>query len=206
MTIRIAFICNNHIYHQSLKIGAKLTIGSNTNDTLFIPGLKPSQITLINDFSNHIRISMKIGRKTVEEELPLDRYLILDSTQNMEIFATEEKDIAEVKFGLLSCKYSLKIGRHSQNDIILCNRYVSKQHMILSCDGRDIYLEDCNSTCGTYVNGKRIRRTTLYPGDMISILTMQIKLEKSELVFEQFDGQILFKDIDEDSATICFFS
>ena len=118
----------------------------------------------------------------------------------------EEKDIAEVKFGLLSCKYSLKIGRHSQNDIILCNRYVSKQHMILSCDGRDIYLEDCNSTCGTYVNGKRIRRTTLYPGDMISILTMQIKLEKSELVFEQFDGQILFKDIDEDSATICFFS
>lgn len=78
--------------------------------------------------------------------------------------------------------------------------------MILSCDGRDIYLEDCNSTCGTYVNEKQIRRTTLYPRDVISILMMRIKLEKSELVFEQFDGQILFKDIDEDSATICFFS
>lgn len=65
---------------------------------------------------------MKIGMKTVKEKLPLVQYLILDSIQNMGIFAAEEKDIEEVKFGLSFRKYSLKIGRHSQNDIILCNR------------------------------------------------------------------------------------
>ncbi len=60
-------------------------------------------------------------------------------------------------------------GRKSDNHIVINDEHVSRYHaQIKRIKGRYVIL-DLNSTVGTSVNGKRIDRKTLKPGDVISL-------------------------------------
>ena len=49
------------------------------------------------------------------------------------------------------------IGRSSQADIIIRNRYISKKHLSLSLDDHgSVIARDLNSTNGTYLGGKKL--------------------------------------------------
>lgn len=63
------------------------------------------------------------------------------------------------------------LGRSTANDIILKNDdYVSGTHARLTRHGGLLYVEDSNSTNGTYVNGKRaVGATPLRAGDIVRI-------------------------------------
>ena len=63
----------------------------------------------------------------------------------------------------------MNLGRFSGNDIVLEDRSVSGHHAkIITIEGRS-FLEDLNSTNGTYVNSERINRRVLKNGDVISL-------------------------------------
>jgi pSer/pThr/pTyr-binding forkhead associated (FHA) protein len=68
-------------------------------------------------------------------------------------------------------KQILLIGRAKDNDIIVSDPSVSKQHAQLVIDAADdIGIVDLNSTNGTMVNGKRIQGyTKLHPGDRVHL-------------------------------------
>ena len=68
------------------------------------------------------------------------------------------------------------IGRTSDNDMQVDSKFVSRHHaqLITSPDGS--VLEDLNSTNGVYLNGKRVRRHKLTPGDVIKIGTHELRL------------------------------
>jgi hypothetical protein len=68
------------------------------------------------------------------------------------------------------------IGRGSDLDMVLVEDMVSRRHAKISTHNGVITIEDLNSTNGTFVNGERIRRTTLEEGDRILIGTSIIKL------------------------------
>ena len=59
------------------------------------------------------------------------------------------------------------IGRLPDNDIRIDNPAVSGHHSLIINILNDSFLEDLNSTNGTYVNGERITRRTLKDGDMV---------------------------------------
>jgi len=61
------------------------------------------------------------------------------------------------------------IGRLPDNDIRIDNPAVSGHHSLIINILNDSFLEDLNSTNGTYVNGKRIQTVQLEPGDRIQI-------------------------------------
>lgn len=64
----------------------------------------------------------------------------------------------------------LRIGRDSSNDWIIPSLVVSAFHAeIVQNSNRGYDLIDTNSTNGTYVNGARIKRRELIPGDLITI-------------------------------------
>lgn len=64
----------------------------------------------------------------------------------------------------------ITLGRRKQCNIALDHPAVSGDHAVIECVGRDVYLEDRDSTNGTRLNGKRItRRLKLHFGDTIAI-------------------------------------
>jgi pSer/pThr/pTyr-binding forkhead associated (FHA) protein len=67
------------------------------------------------------------------------------------------------------------LGRRPYNDIVIDNLAVSGEHAVLQMSGADVFLEDLNSTNGTYVNGKAIKKQQLGNGDTIEIGKYKIK-------------------------------
>lgn len=64
----------------------------------------------------------------------------------------------------------LDIGRSINNDIIIQNPYVSKNHTRLEKEGNKHYVSDLNSSNGTYLNGKQVLGTVeLRNGDILKI-------------------------------------
>lgn len=62
-----------------------------------------------------------------------------------------------------------RVGRRPFNDIVLENLAVSGEHARLSREGQQVLIEDLNSTNGTYVNGKPVKKQLLQDGDLIEI-------------------------------------
>ena len=61
------------------------------------------------------------------------------------------------------------LGRRPYNDIVIDNLAVSGEHAVLHMIGGDVYLEDLNSTNGTYVNGRPIKKQALEQNDVIEV-------------------------------------
>src|SRR5258707_1558649 len=61
------------------------------------------------------------------------------------------------------------IGRLPDNDIRIDNPAVSGHHSLIINILNDSFLEDLNSTNGTYVNGKLIKKHAMQHGDVITV-------------------------------------
>jgi predicted component of type VI protein secretion system len=67
------------------------------------------------------------------------------------------------------------IGRLPDNDVRIDNPAVSGHHALIINILNDSFLEDLNSTNGTYVNGKLIKKHALQHGDVITAGHHQLK-------------------------------
>ncbi|QCB47757.1 FHA domain-containing protein [Hydrogenophaga sp. PAMC20947] len=67
------------------------------------------------------------------------------------------------------------LGRRPYNDIVIDNLAVSGEHAVMQMSGAEVFLEDLNSTNGTYVNGKAIKKQLLQNGDTVEIGKYKIK-------------------------------
>lgn len=67
------------------------------------------------------------------------------------------------------------LGRRPYNDIVIDNLAVSGEHAVLQMEGGEVYLEDLNSTNGTYVNGKAAKKQLLQNGDTVEVGKYKIK-------------------------------
>jgi len=61
------------------------------------------------------------------------------------------------------------IGRDSGNDVQIDNVAVSREHPKIIRDQNYYFIEDLNSTNGTFINGKKINKKFLKENDEISI-------------------------------------
>lgn len=69
----------------------------------------------------------------------------------------------------------LTIGRRPNNDVHIDNLAVSGSHAVVRTIGNDSFLEDLDSTNGTIVNGKPIKKHILQHGDVIELGKYQLK-------------------------------
>jgi pSer/pThr/pTyr-binding forkhead associated (FHA) protein len=67
------------------------------------------------------------------------------------------------------------LGRRPYNDIVIDNLAVSGEHAVLQMVGGDVFIEDLNSTNGTYINGKGIKKQLLTHNDTVEIGKYKIK-------------------------------
>ncbi len=67
------------------------------------------------------------------------------------------------------------LGRRPYNDIVIDNLAVSGEHAVLQMVGQDVFIEDLNSTNGTYINGKAVKKQLLAHNDTVEIGKYKIK-------------------------------
>ncbi len=72
-------------------------------------------------------------------------------------------------------KERITIGRRVGNDIHIDNLAVSGDHAVITTIGNDSFLQDLDSTNGTLVNGKSIKKHVLHHGDIIGFGRYQIE-------------------------------
>ncbi|MEM6511860.1 MAG: FHA domain-containing protein [Pseudomonadota bacterium] len=73
------------------------------------------------------------------------------------------------------------IGRLPDNDVRIDNPAVSGHHSLIINILNDSFLEDLNSTNGTYVNGKLIKKHALQNGDVITIGHHQLRFSDQQV-------------------------
>jgi len=66
------------------------------------------------------------------------------------------------------------IGRRPHNDLVIDNLAVSGEHAVVELQDGQAQLEDLNSTNGTYVRGKAVKKQLLKHGDTVEISRYRI--------------------------------
>jgi len=84
------------------------------------------------------------------------------------------------------------LGRRPYNDIVIDNLAVSGEHAVVQMAGPEIFLEDLNSTNGTYINGKAIKKQALHHNDSVEIGKYKIRFHGDEEA-GGFEKTMIFK-------------
>ena len=79
------------------------------------------------------------------------------------------------------------VGRLPDNDVRIDNPAVSGHHSLIINILNDSFLEDLNSTNGTYVNGKLIKKHALQHGDVITIGHHQLRFSDQQTTDHEQD-------------------
>ena len=80
-------------------------------------------------------------------------------------------------------KNVIKIGKKENNDLVLTDKTVSRNHLEIEYRDDSFILRDLESTNGTYLNGNKVKEAFLSPGDFI-------KLGNSAIEFVMFDEKV----------------
>lgn len=85
------------------------------------------------------------------------------------------------------------IGRKASNDIRIDNLAISGEHAAIITMMSDSFLEDLDSTNGTYVNGRPVKKHFLQDGDVIELAKYRLKYvkEASEAAADAEKTQVL---------------
>jgi len=75
-----------------------------------------------------------------------------------------------------------KVGRSAKdNDMLIDDKQVSRQHLVIEYKDPHLYITDLNSVNGTYINGERLLSntpTTLNVGDTLTIANAHFKYRR----------------------------
>jgi pSer/pThr/pTyr-binding forkhead associated (FHA) protein len=94
------------------------------------------------------------------------------------------------------------IGRLPDNDIRIDNAAVSGHHALVINILNDSFLEDLNSTNGTYVNGRIVKKHALQHGDVITVGHHALRFVDSETDEEQDEFEKTMVISPRDSAQL----
>lgn len=85
------------------------------------------------------------------------------------------------------------VGRLPDNDIRIDNPAVSGHHSLIINILNDSFLEDLNSTNGTYVNGKLIKKHALQHGDVITVGHHQLRFVEEDEQQDEFEKTMVIQ-------------
>ncbi len=97
------------------------------------------------------------------------------------------------------------IGRLPDNDVRIDNPAVSGHHSLIINILNDSFLEDLNSTNGTYVNGKLIKKHALQHGDVITIGHHQLRFndqQTSDVEQDEFEKTMVIPANQQNAAQL----
>ncbi|MGQ0710908.1 MAG: FHA domain-containing protein [Rhodoferax sp.] len=103
------------------------------------------------------------------------------------IVSIDEVVIKEVQL----TKDRTTLGRRPYNDIVIDNLAISGEHAVFQMAGTQVFVEDLNSTNGTYLNGRAVKKQQLNSGDSIEVGKYKIKFVAD--VADNFDKTMVVR-------------
>jgi hypothetical protein len=112
------------------------------------------------------------------EEVADTRVYRVGATQEQAFLVVAEGEPRGATFRLTA--RSVVVGRLECCDIVIPDRNVSREHFRIERTAEGAVAVDLDSTNGTFVNGERVRRRPLRPGDRIQIGTTVLEYRQEE--------------------------
>ena len=119
------------------------------------PGLEPNEIDIVARISQDIydeTVALDMDVDDSEGNIPQNAFMIVNGSQ---VFTLE--------------KTVINIGRKSDNELVIDDPRISRQHAQLRATRGRYIIFDLDSTGGTFVNGRRVTQSALHPRDVISL-------------------------------------
>ena len=69
------------------------------------------------------------------------------------------------------------VGRDEENKLHIQSTAVSRFHAVLYTENGEHFVQDMESTNGTFLNGRKIKRSKVNPGDKVTIANVDIAIE-----------------------------
>jgi hypothetical protein len=137
-----------------LKFVTQPTINITTDDTFSADEIKVIASHKLEPVGDTQGVQMSTTNEDIEEgdNIPENAFLIVEGVK---VHALNEPVV--------------NIGRRLENQLVIDDPRVSRNHAQLRAIKGRFVLFDLNSTGGTFVNGQRTSQTVLYPGDVISL-------------------------------------
>lgn len=85
---------------------------------------------------------------------------------------------------------AFEIGRSSKNDLFIDQESISRHHARITFDGTHYWVQDNNSTNGTYVNDEAVREQRLRDGDQVRIGRSILKFMTGENIEVHYHEEI----------------
>jgi pSer/pThr/pTyr-binding forkhead associated (FHA) protein len=137
-----------------LKFVTPPTINITTDDTFSAEEIKVIASHKLEPVGDTQGVQMSTTNEDIEEgdNIPENAFLIIEGVK---VHPLNEPVV--------------NIGRRLENQLVIDDPRVSRNHAQLRAIKGRFVLFDLNSTGGTFVNGQRTSQTVLYPGDVISL-------------------------------------
>ncbi|MCP4141531.1 MAG: DUF3662 domain-containing protein [Chloroflexi bacterium] len=132
------------------------------------------------EFDAPLSFSFAADSKLAKDEIKIlvsHQIETISETRDMETLETEKTENVPTNAFLIIhgtkvfplTKSVIDIGRRMENDLVIDDPRVSRDHAQLRVKNGRFVIFDLNSTGGTYVNSQRSHQSVLYPGDVISL-------------------------------------
>jgi len=98
-----------------------------------------------------------------------------------ERFASQEYHLVRVNGTEAGKSYdlgqSLRIGKATDNDVVLDHPTVSRNHLVVRRQGEQFLVQDLGSTNGTFIDGAQIREGFLRAGALLEVGDVQLRFQ-----------------------------
>lgn len=129
------------------------------------------------DKVNHTMLLSDYLKMLKDSKLTLE---ILNDNRQVAIYVKEADGYNQLQGSIEPCKYPCTIGSlEGSSDIFIDSLVISKMHACLLQEDDKFYIEDMNSTNGTYINEERVvmhNKTRIADGDILRIASYNFKV------------------------------
>ena len=204
MKIAVCFLMNNRSYYSVIDENRTIRIGSEPSDHLVIQDLDYEiQVSVSN---GGVAVKKTLNRKTERLSGILNSSIVIDESKKIALYLSEAVK-SPLMFDLPDdCEFSVgKSERKSvegdSNRIILRIPYIGRYHFKIERHDGETWVKDFASRNGLYLNGVRIHKAKLTPGDILSILTVRFLYDGECFRFENVGNALTVCPLQQGSET-----
>ncbi len=200
MSIVMSVLFGDTAYYSSVSYLNYYHIGEQQDSNLIIPGLGYEIKICPYGRAFSVEVENYQGKRAITAHA--DESTVIDFDRRIALYITESNDsVSSVQIPadcVINVGKSDKVSSDgNRNEIVLDFPFVSRNHFRITRTNGKTRVQDIGSTNGLFLNGKKVEKSDLHEGDVLSIFSVRITLRHDKLVFENVGNHLILHRIKE---------